>query len=405
MNSHEPDTGLALVCTPAGAILRIIRNELGLPTPFPAGATITSLVTASSAGRAGEFLAALNERQAAFDYELTLLVAGQPMPMHFAGVTQGATLLIVAARSCSGLARFNEELVLMNNEQTNALRAALKELSLQNQLAARRDSHLYEDLSRVNNELATLQREMVRKNVELEKLNEQKNRFLGIAAHDLRNPLGVILSYSEFLEAEAGPVLNAEQREFVTTIKETSEFMLKMISDLLDVAAIEAGRLQLDRRPVDLARLIQRNVTLNRVLAAPKSITVELEAMPGLPLIPLDTGKIEQVLNNLIGNAVKFSHRGTTVRVRVTCADGCVTVAVQDQGQGIPAADLPKLFKPFSKASVRTTAGEQSTGLGLAIVRRIIEGHGGRIQVESKVGQGSTFAFTLPIGGSATQTS
>jgi CheY-like chemotaxis protein/nitrogen-specific signal transduction histidine kinase len=260
-----------------------------------------------------------------------------------------------------------------------------------------RDRGLLEDLSRVNNELVNLERAMVKKNVELEKSNEQKNRVLGVAAHDLRNPLGVILSYSEFLEESARGVLNAEQREFVAVIKSTSEFMLRLVTDLLDVTAIEAGRLTLDRHPTDLSQLVRHNVALNAVLAKRKEIIVELDPLPALPTILLDPGKIEQVLNNLITNAVKFSHRGSRVRVRLTCADALVTVAVEDQGQGIPAADLSKLFTPFGKASVRTTAGEHSTGLGLAIVRNIVDGHGGRIWLESEVGKGSTFFFTLPV--------
>lgn len=116
-----------------------------------------------------------------------------------------------------------------------------------------------------------------------------------------------------------------------------------------------------------------------------------------MPEVAIDRGKIEQVLNNLIGNAVKFSHPGRAVHVSITAADGIATVAVRDQGQGMPEADLSKLFKPFSKTSVQSTGGEQSTGLGLAIVRNIVEGHGGRIWVESEVGRGSTFSFTLPL--------
>lgn len=259
------------------------------------------------------------------------------------------------------------------------------------------DAHFFDDLSRLNNELATLQREMARKNIELEKLNALKNRILGVAAHDLRNPLGVILSHSEFLESEIGDGLNKQQREFLVTIKNTSEFMLRMVTDLLDVSAIEAGQLRLDRHPTDFAELVRRNVTLNRVLAARKQIAVELTAPPSLPLVPVDPGKVEQVINNLIANAVKFSHRGTRVDVRVESSDAFVTVAVRDQGQGIPEADLPRLFKPFGRTSVRTTEGEPSTGLGLAIVRNIVEGHGGHMGVESEVGRGSTFSFTLPL--------
>jgi len=392
---HEND-GIALVLAPDGTILQMVRDEIGLSRVLRPGSTLGELMEPGFAEKALSFLASLSERQAAFDWELTLSLDGRPTPMHFAGTTEADRFFVVAARTATGLTRCSEELMAINNEQTNALRAALKELSLKNTQEAR-DRRLYEDLVRVNNELSNLQREMVKKNVELQKLNEQKNRILGVAAHDLRNPLGGILSYSEFLEAEAWEVLNEEQREFVVAIKEISQFMLRMVTDLLDVAAIEAGQLRLHREPVDLVQLVTRNVAMNKVLAARKEIAVELEPLPDMPAILLDPGKIEQVLNNLVTNAVKFSHGGSKVSVRVTRADDAVTIAVQDRGQGIPEADLPKLFKPFSNASVRATAGEQSTGLGLAIVRNIVEGHGGRIWLESEVGKGSTFSFTLPV--------
>ncbi|MDQ3487481.1 MAG: ATP-binding protein [Acidobacteriota bacterium] len=259
-------------------------------------------------------------------------------------------------------------------------------------------SHL-EEFSRLNNEFANLQREMAKKNVELAKLSELKNRMIGVVAHDLRSPLGVILGYAECLESDTADPLSAEHRHFVATIRKSSEFMLRLVTDLLDVTAIEAGKLTLDRQPTDLGRLTRDNVVLNAVLASRKEITLILEPYTAIPEAALDRGKIEQVLNNLIGNAVKFSHRGRTVRVTITpdAAEGYVTVAVEDEGQGIPEADLAKLFKPFGKTSVRATSGEQSTGLGLAIVRNIVEGHGGRITVTSKVGAGSRFAFTLPM--------
>ncbi|MDQ3212803.1 MAG: ATP-binding protein [Acidobacteriota bacterium] len=261
------------------------------------------------------------------------------------------------------------------------------------------DSALFEALSRVNNELATLHRDMAQKNVELAHLNQIKNRALGVAAHDLRNPLGVVLSYSAFLESEIGETLTIQQREFLVSIREASEFMLRMVTDLLDVSAIEAGELRLERAPTDLAALVRRTVSRNSIFAVRKRIAVEMALAPGLPPLSIDAGKIEQVMNNLIGNAVKFSHQNTRIDVSLNVGPAFVTVAVRDQGQGIPESDVPKLFKPFSRTSVRATGGEQSTGLGLAIVRNIIEGHGGQIRVESTVSKGSTFSFTLPMAG------
>lgn len=265
-----------------------------------------------------------------------------------------------------------------------------------------RDHRLLDELTRMNNELVNLQREMAQKNVELERLSEEKNRALGMVAHDLRNPLANIVGLGQLLEAEVGVRLDAEHREFLATIVEIGLGMSRMVADLLDVAAIEAGRLSLNRQPTDLGHLVTRNLARNRALAARKQIAVSMGAIPSLPLIPMDGDKIDQVLDNLIGNAVKFSHRGTDVAVEVESpVDGCVTVAVRDRGQGIPATDIAGLFKPFSRGSVRSTAGEASTGLGLAIVRKVVEGHGGRLQVSSEVGKGSTFSFTLPLADEA----
>ncbi len=388
--------GIVLVCERDGAVRRVVRDDLGLSLRIPAGSHLNDLGDPGLWENLAGFLAELKSRGAAFDWEITVSVGGVLMPLHFAGADLEGGYLIMAAMARYSLTHFNEELMRINNDQTNALRSTTQALTMATGERAKRDDEIYEELTRLNNDMANMQRELAKKNAELGNLNVQKNRLLGMAAHDLRNPLGVILAYSQFLESEAATVLSEEQREFVSTIKETSEFMLRMVTDLLDVTAIEAGQLSLDRQPGDLVRLVRRSVTMNRVLAAPKQIAVELEAPADFPVISFDAGKIEQVLNNLIGNAIKFSHRGTCVRVRLDADREKVTVAVEDEGQGIPEEDLPKLFKPFGTASVRGTAGESSTGLGLAIVRRMVEGHGGCIWVESEDGKGSTFRFTLP---------
>ena len=379
-------------------VRRVIRDDLGLPGLFAEGRSLADVTAPASAGALEGFLTAVADRGAAFDREVRVRAADREIALFFSGVSEGDHLYVVAARSTASLARLHEELVLINNEQTNALRAALKELGLRQQRDTNRDQHLYEDLSRLNNELATLQREMAKKNIELEQLNALKNELLGMAAHDLRSPLGVIQNYSDFLEADAGPLLNDEQRAFISTIKRTSRFMLGLVDDLLDVSTIDAGRLVLDRQPCDPGLLLTENVTLNRTLAARKTIAIDWTAPERpLPILQLDAGRIEQVLNNLIGNAMKFASPGSRVGVSATANDAAVTISIADQGPGIPPGDLPNLFKPFGRATARGTAGEKSTGLGLAIVRKIVEAHGGRIWVESELGKGATFRFALPI--------
>jgi two-component system, sensor histidine kinase len=232
--------------------------------------------------------------------------------------------------------------------------------------------------------------------VELERLNELKNEFLGMAAHDLRNPIGEILILAEVLGDEVATVLNEEQLRYLSGIRKSSKFMLQLIDELLDVASIEAGLLHLDRRRSDLGKMLKRNVRLNAKLARQKQIQVDLQIEGALPKLSFDEGKIEQVLNNLISNAVKFSQPGTVVEVRAGVHDGSMLISVRDQGPGIPETEREKLFQPFGRTSVRGTASERSTGLGLAIARKIVEGHGGRIWMESQVGVGSVFLFTLP---------
>lgn len=280
-------------------------------------------------------------------------------------------------------------------------------------LGSRRDDALYEDFSRLNNELANLQRELVRKNVELARLNDEKNRWLGMTAHDLRTPLGVIQNYAEFLLDEAGPSLSAEHRRFLELIHRSSQFSHRLVGDLLDVAVIESGELRLDLEAVDLQELLQHSVALHNVLAQKKGIRIVLDAaplpppQPPLPRMLADAGKLQQALTNLLDNAVKFSQPGSEVvvslRQQMTGDARHAVVTVTDHGQGIPADELGQLFQPLGRTRVRNTGGETRTGLGLglAIVRRIIEGHHGEMTLVSTPGCGSSFGFRLPLAAGA----
>lgn len=397
MNDEIKRSGLVVVCNLAGRVDRILRDDFGLGARIPPGTPFTQVVDKEATAKAQAFVEELQASHTAYDWEIIVPVDARLTPLHFSGARVDSGFLVVVAGTRDDLFRLNEELMRINNEQANALRLAAKEIALRARGNRALDDAAYEQLTRVNNELANLQREMAQKNAELKKLNETKNRFLGMAAHDLRSPLGVVLTYAEFLEAEATSVLNDEQREFVATIRQTSEFMLNLVTDLLDVSTIESGRLELQRTLVDVSALVERNVALNRVLAARKRIAVDFVPPADGPVrVELDAGKMQQVLNNLLTNAVKYSHADTRVVVTLEASPESVTVKVRDQGQGIPPEELPKLFRPFGRTRVRATAGEHSTGLGLAIARRIVEGHGGKISVESQVGSGSEFRFVLP---------
>ncbi len=244
--------------------------------------------------------------------------------------------------------------------------------------------------------LKLMAEELRLKNERLEQLDQQKNHMLGMAAHDIRNPLGIIFGYAKFLQVDAGPSLSAEHRAFLDAITESSEFILGLVEQLLDISTIESGKLIIDRAPVDLSRLAMSHVDLIGILAARKNIRIRFDPPREAVIVNADGSKIEQVLSNLTGNAIKFSASGSSIVVRVTATPTRAEFSVEDQGPGIPDNELSRLFRPFSTTSVRATDGERSTGLGLAIARRIVEGHGGEITVDSHVGKGSTFRVSLP---------
>ena len=230
-------------------------------------------------------------------------------------------------------------------------------------------------------------------NEQLRLVNAQKDRFMGMVAHDLRGPIGSIQMCAELLRALAPGA--EEQIIFTSMIEETAHNALYLINDLLDVATIESGNLIIEPKIVDLPQLIKRIGQMNRLIAERKGIQLTVDCPPTLTKAHFDPRRIEQVLDNLLSNAFKYSHQATTVTLRFWADGADLLFAVSDQGQGIPPADLQNLFKSFHRASTRPTGAEKSTGLGLAICKRIIELHHGEITVESVPAIGSTFTIRL----------
>ena len=228
---------------------------------------------------------------------------------------------------------------------------------------------------------------------ELQTSVEVKNRMLGILAHDLRNPIGAVSGYAEFLEMTEGKSLSARMMAALTAIRESAAFMNDMIEEVLAFALADAGDVKVIRRWLNLAAVAGKAVTIVTVVAEKKQVRLVLDAQS--VWVEGDAMKIEQVLNNLIGNAIKFSKAGDVVTV--TVADGAdgKSLSVSDQGDGIPPDIMINLFKPFAKGKTGT-AGERSNGLGLYICLRIVEAHGWRIEVDSREGRGTTFTVILP---------
>lgn len=396
MTVNTETHGLAFQSDTDGVVLSVLHDDFKIFADTTGG-SFKNVVHRASREKWQSFIDYIVAHNAAFNWQIDLDHNDKCLSLFFAGGKKDGELVIVAAPSTSLATRFYHELIEINNQQTNTIRTILKDQSLRERKEKTLDEQLYEELSRLNNELSTAQRELAKKNQELEQLNEVKNQFLGIASHDLRNPLGAILLYSDFLLGEESEHLSEEGLKFVHIIRRSTEFMLALVNDLLDISKIESGTLELNKSEVNLLELVQDNLVPNKVLGGQKAITIGFDHDNNIPTLYIDREKVNQVLNNLIGNAIKFSPKGSKIQVSLHMVYDEIILTVKDEGPGIANSELERIFKPFITSRARTTGGEKTTGLGLTIAKKIIEGHHGHIWVDSIMGQGSTFYISLGI--------
>ncbi|MGQ9365356.1 sensor histidine kinase [Azospirillum sp. ST 5-10] len=391
--SVSPD-GAVLVCDRDGRVREVHGVGAGVPglagrrdVPFPV------LFGLEPFGRALDLFAALRRDGVVTDWPLDVRLNGAERPLYVSGRALGSTIVLAA---CEGPACADRLCEALSHDRPDlaAVLGALRDAPPAPPMAA-----LFEEMARLNSQLATTQRELAKANAELAASNEQKSRLLGMLAHDLRTPLQVIAGFAWMLVRRLKGRVEERDLAGLERIRESSQFMRHLIEDVLSLSALQAGRLTLSRRPVDIGALVRGNVDGNEILALGRGVVIDCTVAAGLPPVPIDPPRIEQVMNNLLSNAVKFSDAGGRVAVTVERAGGGVRVAVADQGKGIPADEMDHLFQPFSRTSVKASAGDSSVGLGLFICRSIVEAHGGTIAAESAPGRGSTFAFELPADG------
>jgi signal transduction histidine kinase len=227
---------------------------------------------------------------------------------------------------------------------------------------------------------------------EAQRVIDAREEILRIVAHDLRNPLNTIsMATSLLMEKDTPETARASQLRIV---RRAGERMNHLIQDLLSVTTIEAGRLSIAPRKLSVRELLQEAGEMLEPIAREKSITLTVNAADDLPNVRADSARVLQVFSNLVGNAVKFTPSGGAITMAATRADGRVICSVADNGPGIPAAQIPRLFGKFWQAKRGDGRG---VGLGLAIARGIVEAHGGTITVDSEVGRGTVFSFNLPL--------
>ena len=225
-------------------------------------------------------------------------------------------------------------------------------------------------------------------------LDKRRAQFLAVVSHELRTPLTSIVSFSELLRGEASG-LSDDGVRFLDIIERNADRLLGLIDDLLMLNRLEAGQLPLKVSEVGIGGLTTDAVRNATPVAAKSRVTMSLDVGQGPP-VRGDARRLLQVLDNLIGNAIKFSHPGDPVRVKASYADGTWRIDVADSGIGIPPDEVARLFGPFIRGSNARVAGLPGTGLGLSIVKTLVEMHGGYIKVESALNEGTTFSVFLP---------
>lgn len=275
--------------------------------------------------------------------------------------------------------------------ENSALRAEIAALRGQIEALQMRTGELQKN----NKELASQKERLLEHKKQLEELQTQKDELFSMVVHDMKNPAGLIRGLVELLRSY--DLTAQEQQEIMEDLMATSSRILSLAQEVSRIMTLESGVLKLDVHPYPIREIIEDVCRRNGVAASKKNIEIQRELPDGLPEVELDAQKIEEVLDNLVSNAVKFSNADTLVKVKASLSGKNVVVEVVDNGPGLTEADVKRAFGRGARLSAKPTAGEPSSGLGLWIVKKIIEAHHGRVWVKSSILKGSTFAFEMPL--------
>jgi len=226
---------------------------------------------------------------------------------------------------------------------------------------------------------------------------QAKNEFVSVVAHELRTPMTSIKGYTDLiLQGTMGEITDGQQH-FLQIVRSNVERLSELINNLLDTSRIEAGRIKLNPKPISMPKIVHETCEGIAETVKERGLTLEIDEAPNIPTIDADRNAVIQILVNLLSNAYRYTPSGGKITVSIHSTDESVTVEVADTGIGIAPEDQELIFEPFFRADHDMVTNQPGTGLGLSIVKSLVEMHGGKLQLQSALDQGSTFSFTLPL--------
>jgi K+-sensing histidine kinase KdpD len=387
-------TALAIVCGEDGKLTEILHDELGLPR-LQLGAIFTSLLLPSSRRKATRFLRAAIGSHAALDWDLDVALAQGVVRLYFSAGFTDRAMTIIGTKEPLGVSTFPEGLAEQGYEGVEALAPALRKLRHKREAQSKSSRRLHEKLDLLNSSLqapAARPPKMRAKKAALKQI-----QLLEVVAHDLRNPISGILAASQYLIYDAAPVLEEQHLTLLQSIESSTELLLRIIEDLLEIPAIAPRELRKHVQPTDLSWLAGRSAAMNRPLADSKNVRMEIRTVGQVPCLNVDPLKMTLAINALLANAIKCSQPGNMIGVTIVKLPDSVAITIREEGQNTSFNDLKALFEALRHGRSVQGLKETRTAFTLANVRRIIEAHHGTIEVETNVGNVLGLTVTLPL--------
>jgi signal transduction histidine kinase len=440
-DTFQSTMGISLLCDSRGKIISLLCDELNLSDNLKVGQLFTAAFDAENIEKAGNFLLELKNKGVTFDWPLSIYSHGKLLLLHFTGGLNGENLFIIGNTAPTSVNQFFDELMKMNNEQTNALRETMKsQMQAIQQVEVNQGTHLYEELSQLNNELANTQRELSKKNVQLEqqrqqlkKLNDELSntieelsqarhelvqsekmaslgRLVSGFAHELNTPIGIAVGSASALQKEAKKIVSmldddeVDVDELISAVNTVDEGFDLTLSNLERAGNLVSSfkRTAVDqtsgeKRYFDVHEVIQDTINTLANRFKNTEINIELDCAPELKVVSLP-GALEQILTNLLINSLIHGfdegQRAGHIRIRVELQDTLLSLQYQDDGKGIDADNIEKIFEPF----FTTHRSHGGSGLGGYICYNLVTNQlKGTINCESQIGQGTRFDISYPI--------